>query len=292
MICSVCPRLCGTVRQNEIGYCGMGDLPMAAKAVLHPYEEPVLSGSRGSGAVFFSGCNLKCCYCQNYTISHGKVGKPITIERLSEIYLELQDKGAHNINLVNPTLFTEPVIRSIEAVKHRMNIPFVWNSSGYERVESLKKLEKLIEVFLPDLKYVSAKLSALYSGAGDYFKYASQALIEMYRQVGGVRLNQEGLIQKGLIIRHLILPNATHDSLRVLGWIHDNIPNDAYISLMSQYTPTPNAHHFRGLDRRLTKREYDLVVRRLHELGLTNGFVQDLDSACSEYTPEFDLTGV
>ncbi len=292
MKCEVCPRLCGVSRKDKIGFCGMGDLPVAARAALHAYEEPVISGSRGSGTIFFTGCNLKCRFCQNYPISHEKAGKTITIERLSEIYLELQEKGAHNINLVNPTLFTEPIIQSIEAVKHKMAIPFIWNSSGYERVESLRKLEGLIEVFLPDLKYVSARLSALYSGAGDYFKYASQALLEMYRQVGGVQLNKEGLIEKGLIIRHLILPNSTHDSLKALEWIHNNIPGDAYISLMGQYTPTQYTLGIRGLDRRLSKREYDLVVERLNELGIKNGYIQDLDSACSDYTPEFDLTGL
>lgn len=290
--CEICPRRCGIERNKTSGFCGMRELPMAAKASLHPYEEPILSGSRGSGAIFFSGCNLKCCYCQNYSISRGEVGKIITVERLSEIYLDLQDKGAHNINLVNPTLFTDSIIESIKAVKQKITIPFVWNSSGYERVESLRKLEGLIEVFLPDLKYVSTRLSALYSGAGDYFKYASQALLEMYRQAGGVCLNQEGLIEKGLIIRHLVLPNSTHDSLKVLQWIRENIPEDAYISLMGQYTPTPNTQNIRGLARRLSKREYDLVVNRLHELDLKNGFIQGLDSAYSEYTPDFDLSGL
>lgn len=292
MSCEICPRQCGVDRSKESGFCEKGELPVVAKASLHFYEEPILSGCRGSGAVFFSGCNLKCCYCQNYPISHGKVGKIISIERLSEIFLDLQNKGAHNIDLVNPTLFTESVIKSIEAVKHEMKIPFVWNSSGYERVESIKMLEGLIDVFLPDLKYVSTKLSALYSGAGDYFKHASQAILEMYRQVGGVCLNHEGTIEKGLIIRHLVLPNSTHDSAKVLQWISENIPKDAYVSLMSQYTPTLKTQNIRGLDRSLTKREYDLVVQKLYEFGLENGFIQSLDSASLDYTPDFDLSGL
>lgn len=292
MLCEICPRKCGVDRKKESGFCGAGNLPVAAKASLHFYEEPVISGSRGSGAVFFSSCNLKCRFCQNYPISHGKFGRTITVNRLSKIYLELQDKGAHNINLVNPTIFTDAIIESIRAVKHKMTIPFVWNSGGYERPETLQKLEGLIDAYLPDLKYFSSRISAMYSGAGDYFEYASRAVLEMYRQVGGVRLSKESVIEKGLMIRHLVLPNCTHDSLKILEWIHENIPGDAYISLMSQYTPTPNVKKVPGLNRRLSKREYDLVTERLYELEIKNGFVQDMDSACSEYTPEFDLSGL
>lgn len=292
MECKICPRNCGIDRTESRGFCGMGRLPYAAKAYLHPFEEPILSGTRGSGTIFFSGCNLKCRYCQNYPISHGKIGAEITEERLSELYLSLQVMGAHNINLVNPTHFTESIINSIKRVKTEISIPFVWNSSGYERTETLRELEGLIEVYLPDLKYVSPNLSSRYSFAEDYFEYASQAILEMYRQVGGVRTDQQGLIEKGLIIRHLVLPNASHDSIKVLEWIQANIPNDAYISLMGQYTPTGEAAGIRGLNRRITRREYDLVVGRLHELGLENGFVQDLASADMKYTPEFDLSGL
>jgi len=292
LVCKICPRQCGVDRNKGVGFCGQGEKPAAARAALHYYEEPVISGCKGSGTIFFSGCSLKCCYCQNYPISHGNAGKTITVERLSEIYLELQDQGAHNINLVNPTIFTQPIIESIRDVKHRMKIPFIWNSSGYELAESLRMLEGLIEVFLPDLKYVSPKLSALYSGAADYFQYASQAVLEMYRQAGGVRLNQDGMIEKGLIIRHLVLPNSTHDSIKVLQWIKDNIPEDAYISLMSQYTPIPQTSGMKFLNRRLSRREYHLVVQKLQELDFKNGFIQSLESACPEYTPEFDLSGL
>lgn len=292
MICEACPRNCGVDREKNVGFCRMGELPKAARASLHFYEEPCISGTRGSGTVFFSGCSLRCRFCQNYSISHGGYGQIISIERLSEIFLELQEQGAHNINLVNPTIFYRSIIRSIEKIKHKISIPFVWNSSGYEKAETIKELEGYIDVYLPDLKYFSPKLSYLYSGAEDYFKYASEAILEMYRQVGGVRLNDQGIIEKGLIIRHLILPNSAHDSVKILKWIHDNIPSDAYISLMSQYTPIDPVKDFPGLGRRITKKEYDFVVEKLHELGLKNGYVQGLDSACLKYTPAFDLSGI
>lgn len=292
MDCKACPRNCGIDRENSIGFCKMGEFPKAARASLHFYEEPAISGTNGSGTVFFSGCNLRCRFCQNYPISHGGYGKEISVDRLSEIYLELQDKGAHNINLVNPTIFYRSIIRSIDKVKHKMVIPFVWNSSGYEKAETLKELEGYIDVYLPDLKYFSPKLSSLYSGAHDYFKYASEAILEMYRQVGGVRLDDQGIIEKGLIIRHLILPNSAHDSVKILKWIHDNIPEDAYVSLMSQYTPTLAVRDVPGLNRRISRKEYEYVVDKLYELGLKNGYIQGLDSACLKYTPDFDLSGI
>lgn len=270
----------------------MGELPEAARAALHYYEEPVISGHRGSGTVFFSGCNLRCCYCQNAPISLGGKGQELSIERLAEIYLELETQGAHNINLVNPTHFTAAVIKSIEAIKGQITIPFVWNSSGYESVDVLKTLEGLIDIYLPDLKYVSPVVAKLYSGAEDYFHYASQAVLEMYRQVGGVRLNAGGIIEKGLIIRHLVLPNSTHDSVKVLEWIKSHLPEDVYVSLMGQYTPPLDRPVPKSLNRRLTHREYQLVVQKLHDLGIKKGFIQGLDSACSDYTPDFNFEGI
>lgn len=292
MECRLCPRNCGIDRSEAFGYCRMGEALYAAKAMLHYFEEPIISGTRGSGAIFFSGCPLRCCFCQNYPISHEGRGKEVSLQRLSEIYGELQHQGAHNINLVNPTHYTPHIIESIEKNKQNLKIPFVWNSSGYEKVETLKRLEGCIQVYLPDLKYMSSALSELYSGAQDYFQYASKALLEMYRQVGGVRLNDEGIIEKGLVIRHLVLPNATHDSIKLLHWIKENLPDDVYISLMGQYTPFPGQKLPKGLQRKLTVREYRLVVEKLQELGFKNGYTQDLDSACASYTPDFDLSGV
>jgi putative pyruvate formate lyase activating enzyme len=270
----------------------MGQAVFAARAMLHYFEEPIISGTRGSGTVFFSGCPLRCCFCQNYPISHGGMGKEISVERLTEIYKELQGQGAHNINLVNPTHFSCAILESLERSRGDITIPFVWNSSGYERVETLKCFEGHIQVYLPDLKYMSPALSALYSGARDYFDYAGKAILEMYRQVGPVCLNAEGVIEKGLIIRHLVLPNATHDSIKLLYWMKENLPDDITISLMGQYTPFPDHKLPKGLQRKLTSREYGLVVETLYKLGFKYGFIQDLESASTSYTPQFDLTGV
>lgn len=292
MNCEICPRSCKVDRTNKNGFCRMNEMPVAAKAFLHNFEEPLISGWNGSGTIFFSGCNLRCSYCQNYPISHDCHGVEISIERLAEIYFELYEKGAHNINLVNPTHFTDSIIKSIESVKDRISIPFIWNSSGYEKPVTLRKLEGLIDVFLPDIKYYSRKLSILYSGAEDYFEYASCAVLEMYRQVGGVVVNNHGLIQKGLIIRHLVLPNSVHDSVKILEWIRDNVPRDAFISIMGQYTPMHDSNKIKGLNRRLSKREYGYVLEKLNEYGFDNGYIQSLDSASSQYTPEFDFEGL
>lgn len=270
----------------------MGETVYAAKAVLHHFEEPIISGSRGSGTIFFSGCPLRCCFCQNYPISHEGIGKEVITERLSEIYQELWQQGAHNINLVNPTHFSRPILESLKRDKRDIPLPFIWNSSGYEKPETLRSLEGLVEVYLPDLKYMSPTLSERYSGARDYFEYASKAILEMYRQVGGVRLNAQGIIEKGLVIRHLVLPNATHDSIKLLHWIKENVPDDAYISLMGQYTPFSGRKLPKGLERKLSAREYGLVVQKLKDFGFQKGFVQELESACTDYTPDFDLKGL
>ncbi|MCX7773359.1 MAG: 4Fe-4S cluster-binding domain-containing protein [Clostridia bacterium] len=292
MGCTLCPRKCNVDRDQQQGFCGMTNRLMAAKAFLHIYEEPIISGINGSGTIFFSGCSLRCSFCQNDAISHDCAGKEISQERLCDVMLELQSQGAHNINLVNPTHFSSQITECLMAVKSKLKIPIVWNSSGYERVETLMGLEGLVDVYLPDLKYFSPKLSALYSGASDYFDFASRAVLEMYRQVGGVVLSEEGLITKGLVVRHLVLPNCTHDSVKVLDWLCKSIPGDAYTSLMAQYTPTERVKGINGLNRRLTEREYDFIVGKLHDMGFENGFVQDLESASLKYTPVFDLIGL
>lgn len=266
----------------------MGAEPVLARAALHFDEEPVISGTRGSGAVFFSGCALRCRFCQNYPISHGGYGKKVSVERLREIYFELIDQRANNINLVNPTHFTEAILQSLEG---GLPVPVVWNTGGYERVETLKRLEGRVQVYLPDLKYVYPERAKRYSAAADYFEYAGPALREMLRQTGPVELDDEGLIRRGVIVRHLILPGCAEESMAALDWIAENLPG-AWISLMAQYLPFGKVEGVDQLDRRLTQEEYDRVVDHLMDLGLEDGFVQELSSSDEKYIPSFDLTGV
>ncbi len=288
MICALCPRRCAVDRARAAGRCGMGEHPVVARVAPHCDEEPAISGTRGSGAVFFSGCALGCVFCQNYGISHGRFGREIGVASLRHAFERLIESGCHNINLVNPTHFTRPIL---EALESPLPVPVVWNSSGYELPETLKMLEGRVQVFLPDLKYVDSRLSARYSGAPDYFGYAAGALKEMYRQAGAPVLDGDGLIQSGLIVRHLILPGCAEDSMRVLDWIAANLPG-AWVSLMAQYTPAGHACDCPEIDRRLTRREYDRVVDHLLALGLDEGYVQELSSADERYVPDFDLTGL
>lgn len=288
-VCYACPRNCGVLRSSQShGYCGMGENPVIARAALHFDEEPVISGNNGSGAVFFSGCSLRCCFCQNYPISHAGFGREVTPQRLRDIYFELIDQGAHNINLVNPTHFLEPIL---ESLKGGLPVPVVWNSSGYERVESLRRLEGIVQVYLPDLKYAEEYSARRYSSAPDYFQYASAAIKEMLRQTGPVEINKDGIIQRGTIVRHLILPGRADESIKILDWIADNLPG-AWISLMAQYLPFGDVAGVDQLNRRLTQEEYDRVSDHLLELGLEDGFIQELSSSDEKYIPHFDLTGV
>ena len=292
MICTNCPRHCGIDRTYEFGFCGMKENPVVAKACLHSWEEPVISGSRGSGTVFFSGCSLRCIFCQNEAISHVAYVSEITTKQLANIFLRLQASGAHNINLVNPTHFAQAIIESLDLVRSRLSIPVIWNSSGYECVETVKKLEGYVDVYLPDIKYWSPTLSKLFSGVSDYFELAQTAIFEMFRQVGDMQLNDEGMIEKGLIIRHLVLPNCTHDSIKILKWISQNFPKGIMVSLMSQFTPNHKTMDKKYLNRRITKEEYRRVNEQLMRLGLDDGFTQDLESAHKQYIPVFDLEGV
>ncbi|MCR4435049.1 MAG: radical SAM protein [Clostridiales bacterium] len=289
--CGMCPRACNIDRAAGKGFCGMGSLPVVAKAFLHMWEEPCISGSRGSGAVFFSGCNLKCVYCQNYTISQENFGRKISIEALSRIYLSLQQKGAHNINLVNPSHFTVQIRESLDAAKE-LSIPVVYNSNGYDSLESLKQMEGRVQVYLPDLKYFSPGTSREYSGAPDYFQVAAQAVLEMCRQTGTPVFDGEGLMQKGLIVRHLILPGLAEESIKILDWIKANLPGHVLVSLMSQYTPYYKADCHPKINRRITRREYDRVVNHFLKLGFENGYIQERDSAEEGYIPDFNLEGV
>ena len=269
------------------GFCGLPAAPVVARAGLHFWEEPCVSGARGSGAVFFSGCVLRCVYCQNHAISHENFGKPVSVERLREIFWELIGQGAHNINLVSPTPFA-PAIR--EALAEPLPVPVVWNTGGYERVETLRSLEGKVQVWLPDLKYVDSGLSQDLSGAADYFDAASAAIEEMVRQTGDYVL-EAGLLKRGVLIRHLMLPGQLENTKAVLDWVAETFrPGQVLLSLMAQYTPQPGAEGL--LSRRVTGAEYRAALRYMENLGITDGYCQDAASARAEYTPDFDLTGV
>ena len=269
------------------GFCGLPATPVVARAGLHLWEEPCVSGVRGSGAVFFSGCVLRCVYCQNHAISHENFGKPVSVERLREIFWELIGQGAHNINLVSPTPFA-PAIR--EALAEPLPVPVVWNTGGYERVETLRSLEGKVQVWLPDLKYVDSGLSQDLSGAADYFDAASAAIEEMVRQTGDYVL-EAGLLKRGVLIRHLMLPGQLENTKAVLDWVAETFrPGQVLLSLMAQYTPQPGAEGL--LSRRVTGAEYRAAQRYMENLGITDGYCQDAASARAEYTPDFDLTGV
>ena len=288
-ICSDCPRACGVLRgETGSGFCRMGAEPVLARAALHFDEEPVISGTKGSGAVFFSGCALRCRFCQNYPISHKGFGRRVSVERLREIYFELIDQGALNINLVNPTHFSRAILESLEG---GLPVPVVWNSGGYENVETLRRFEGKVQVYLPDLKYIFPDSGRKYSAARDYFDHAGPALREMLRQVGPVELDEDGIIRRGMIVRHLILPGCVEESKAILDWIAENLPG-AWVSLMAQYLPFGSVAGLDQLDRRLNQEEYDAVVDHLLELGLEDGFVQELSSSDEKYIPAFDLTGV
>ncbi len=290
MICNLCPRNCNAERnETGSGFCKMGEKPVLARADIHKWEEPCISGEKGTGAIFFSGCSLKCCFCQNYSISHENKGTEITVGRLVEIIQELENKGVHTIDFVNPTHFAHIVIDALRMYKPK--IPVVYNSSGYDNVETLKQLEGLVDVYLPDLKYFSSEKSKQYANCSDYFEQASKAILEMHRQQGKTEF-KDGIIQKGIIIRHLVLPANVAESKNILLWIKNNLPNDTYVSLMSQYTPYGNVKKFKELNRRLTTAEYEKVVDYFFEIGLVNGFMQERSSAEEVFIPDFNGTGV
>lgn len=293
--CTLCPRMCGANRRTGTGFCGCGSEPKVARAALHQWEEPCISGTNGSGTVFFSGCTLQCVFCQNYPLSHENYGKEISVSRLSEIFLELQEKGAHNINLVTATQYLPSVLSALDRIRNSLKVPVVYNCGGYERVETLKELDGYIDIYLPDLKYYDYILSEKYSGAIDYFEVASNAIKEMIRQTGGLSWNPEtpSLLAKGVILRHMVLPGAKEDSIRLLRWMKENLPEESFIlSLMSQYTPFYHSFRYPEINRRITTYEYEKVLDTAISLGLTNGYMQKKSSAKEEYTPPFDLSGV
>ena len=290
MICDICPRLCHAERTEThgTGFCGMPAGIVAAKAMLHHWEEPCLSGSRGAGCVFFSGCNLGCVYCQNGRISHDNFGKVITPARLREIFDDLIAQGAHCIDLVTPTHFTPWIL---EALQEPLPVPVVWNCGGYERIETLKSIENKVQVYLPDLKYGENGLQIDLSKSKNYFKIATSAIDEMYRQVGPYRLGEDGLLKSGVIIRHMVLPGQLENTKQVIDYVASRFaPGEVLFSLMSQYTPQPGA--VGTLARRVTRAEYRAAVAYMQDCGITDGFVQEKSSAKEEYTPIFDLSGV
>ena len=291
--CRLCPRKCGIDRYEKSGYCGTGAEILGAKACLHQWEEPCISYKNGAGTVFFSGCGLHCCFCQNNSISSDIKGKSITVNQLGDIFLRLRDSGADSIELVTPTHFAPQIISALDMVKNQLGIPVIWNSGGYELPETIELLNGYIDVYLPDIKYYSPEISAKYSNAPDYFEYASEAVLKMTEQVGKLTYNREGGLVRGTIIRHLVLPSHRHDSMKILDWIAENIsPENALLSLMSQYTPFEHVpENCPELRRRVTKMEYNSVVRHADELGL-KGFMQEKTSASAEYVPDFDFSGL
>lgn len=289
--CTLCPRACGADRgRGEKGFCGMGAHITAARAALHFWEEPPISGERGSGAVFFSGCSLGCDFCQNTEISHGKFGKEITTARLREIFQELIAQGAHNIDLITATHFLPEILPALEP---KLPVPLVYNCGGYESVETLKLLEGKVDIYLPDMKYMEPDLAGRLSHAPDYPAVAAKALKEMYRQVGPCRFDGDGMLQKGMIIRHLVLPGHVQNSLKVLDFIADSFPRGSVLlSLMAQYVPSGKVKTVPPFDRTVSREEYEAVVDYMYMLGLEDGFLQEPSAATDEYLPDFSLEGL
>lgn len=292
--CLLCPRKCGINRSTgQTGVCGVSSEIKVARAALHYWEEPCISGKRGSGAVFFSGCSLHCVFCQNREISDGKEGKVISKERLSDIFMELADKGANNINLVTPGQYIPDIVWAVNDAKSRgMKLPIIYNTSGYENVTELKLLEGIVDVYLPDFKYMDSTLSARYSRAKDYPSVAKQALSEMVRQLPDVVIDDAtGLIQKGVIVRQLLLPGHVNDAKAVLKYLYDTYHDHVYISMMSQFTPIA-LKDYPEINRTVTKREYERLVNYALEIGITNAFIQEGDVAKDSFIPAFDCEGV
>ena len=292
--CELCPRDCKTNRLNgEIGFCGASDKIRIARASLHMWEEPCISGETGSGTIFFSFCNLKCVYCQNYNISTKNYGKEITINKLSEIMLELQEKGANNINLVTPTHYVPQIIEAIKiARKRNLIIPIVYNTSGYEKKETIKLLNGYIDIYLTDMKYFSDEYAVKYSKAKNYFKYASENLDEMFKQVGTPTFNEDGIMTKGIIVRNLVLPNLVNDSKKIINYLYNTYNDNIYISIMNQYTPLEHVKKYNELNRTITQNEYDEIIDYALNLEIENAFIQEGETQKESFIPDFDNTGI
>lgn len=294
--CTLCPRNCHVNRlAGQTGFCGQTAEVTAARASLHMWEEPCISGTRGSGTVFFSGCNLKCVFCQNHSIAVGEAGRKITTEGLGETFLSLQEQGANNVNLVTASHFVPQVCRALEWAKARgLRVPVVYNTGSYESVETLKMLDGLVDVYLPDLKYYSSALSLVYSHAEDYFAVATAAIGEMFRQVGRPVFDEKEphIMTRGMIVRHLLLPGQTKDSKKVLRYLHETYGNDIYVSIMNQYTPLPHVAQIPELNRKVTEEEYERVMQFALRIGIENGFFQEGEAASESFIPQFDGTGL
>ena len=287
--CTICPHNCGINRtSNQIGRCKSKDTVKIALYSIHNFEEPCISGKKGSGTVFFSNCNMNCVFCQNYEISQQGKGKEITIEELAEIFIKQQEKDVENINLVTPTSYVPQIIEAIKIARNKgLKLPIVYNTNGYEKVETLKMLEGYVDIYLPDFKYSDNELAKRLSKVDNYFEIATQALIEMYKQTGKAVFDDRGIMQKGMIIRHLVLPNHILNSRRVLKWINENM-HDVYVSVMAQYFPTYKAKDIEDINRKLTKEEYEQIENYLCRLDLENGYIQELGEHEEEYVPKWD----
>lgn len=287
--CEICPFRCKVNRlSGQVGRCGCGDKIRVAKYQLHYFEEPCISGKSGSGTVFFSNCNFKCIFCQNYKISQEGKGNEVTIEELANIFLKLQKEGANNINLVTPTMYAYQIIEAIKIARNNgLNLPIIYNSNGYENVETLRDLSGYVDVYLPDLKYYADELAIKYSKAPNYFKIATKAILKMIDQVGLPEFDENGMIKKGVIIRHLVLPGHIQNSKHILKWLKENVEGNAYVSVMTQYFPTYKAKEDEYLNRKLTRKEYSEIEQYLYLLDIQNGYMQELGKHEEEYVPDF-----
>lgn len=292
--CTLCPRECGVDRSvGQKGYCGMGSTLVAARAALHMWEEPCISGKKGSGAVFFSGCSMRCCFCQNREIALGTWGKELSLSRLADVFLELEQQGAANINLVTAAHYLPHVLGGLELAKDRgLSIPIVYNTSGYEKAEMIRRLKGYVDIYLPDFKYMESELARSCSKAPDYPKRAKEALKEMVDQTGDCVFDKDGYLRKGTIVRHLILPGHTRNSMKVLEYLYETYGDHIYISIMNQFTPIYQQKEMKELNRNVTKREYEKVLKRALELGIKNGFFQEGETAKESFIPSFDGEGI
>ena len=289
--CNICPHKCQVNRiKGQVGRCKSGNKVKIALYSIHNFEEPCISGKNGSGTIFFSNCNLNCVFCQNYEISQLGQGKEFEINELADIMIKEQEKGVENINLVTPTSYIIQIAESIKIAKGKgLKIPIVYNTNSYENIESLKLLDGLVDIYLPDLKYYYNKLGKRYSNVDNYFEIATNAILEMYRQVGNVQIDSNGILQKGVVIRHLVLPNHIENSKKVLKWIKENLDNKVFVSIMAQYFPTYKAKDIEKINRKLTKKEYQEIMEYVDSIGLDNGYVQELGEHEEEYVPKWNI---
>lgn len=292
--CELCPRNCGINRLNdELGFCKSGKNVKVARASLHHWEEPCISGSNGSGTVFFSNCNLNCVFCQNHQISQENTGKEVSIERLAQIFLEQQKRGAHNINLVTPSHYVPQIIEALKIAKNNgLNLPIVYNTNSYEGITTIKLLKGYIDIYLPDLKYYNNKYAEKYSGARNYFKHASEAIKEMVNQVGPCKFDSDGIMKKGVIIRHMMLPGLLFDSKKIIDYIYNTFGDSVYVSIMNQYTPLNKVNNFPEINKPVNPKHYEALIDYCLSIGIKNGFIQEDGTVKESFVPDFNLEGI